>query len=120
MRRPRLIGGLVGLALAAGALTAVVVFIIPTHWWEGRPRFGPDEIYVGKTREELIALLGQPTREGPWYIGQPPLKYREKYKGTQTLEWHWESGQFLASVHPADGKWVCYYSAWVPKGIVID
>ncbi len=128
MRRQRVIGVLVGLALSAGALVAVVAFITPTNAQrEGRPQFGPDEsqaikdIHVGKTREELIALLGPPTREGPWYIGLPPVEYKEKYKGAQTLEWHWGShGQFLASVHSADGKWVCYTSCWVPKGCVVD
>ena len=93
---------------------------------ENRPQFGPDESrpipdsHVEKTREELIAELGPPTREGPWYIGLPPMDYAEKYPGTQTLEWHWESGQFLASVHPVDGRWVCYRSFWVPTGWVID
>ncbi len=127
MRRQRVVGGLVGLALAAGVLAAVVVFIIPTNAQrEGRPQFGPDEsrpiddIYLGKTQEELIALLGPPTREGPWYIGLPPVEYRENHKGAQTLEWHWGSGQFLASVHPTDGKWVCYSCCWLPKGCIVD
>jgi hypothetical protein len=93
---------------------------------ENRPQFGPDEsrgiqhTHTGKTREELVAELGPPTREGPWPIGSPPLEVWEKYKGLRTLEWHWESGKFLASVYPENGRWVCFNSVWVPKGAIID
>lgn len=93
---------------------------------ENRPRFGPDEsrpigqTHVGKTREELVAELGAPTREGPWPIGSPPIEVFERYPGLQTLEWQWESGRFLASMYPVDGDWVCFNSYWVPEGWVID
>ncbi|MCE9533057.1 MAG: hypothetical protein K8T89_18315 [Planctomycetes bacterium] len=93
---------------------------------EHRPQFGTDEsqcvwnTYVGKTSEELIAELGEPTRQSPWKIGFPRSEVFEKYKGLRTLEWHWPSGQFLALVYPIDGKWVCYQSCWVPKHIILD
>jgi len=93
---------------------------------EGRPQFGPDEsrgiqhTHTGKTREELIAELGEPKREGPWQIGFPKPEVFEMYKGLRTLEWQWESGKFLASVYPVNGRWVCFNSVWVPKGADID
>ena len=93
---------------------------------EGRPQFGPDEsrpiqhTHIGKTREELITELGEATREGPWPIGKPSMEVWEKYKGLRTLEWHWESGKFLASVYPEAGRWVCFNSVWVPTGVIID
>jgi hypothetical protein len=93
---------------------------------ENRPQFGPDEsrliqyTHVDKTPEELIAELGEPTKEGPWTIGFPRPEKFEKYKGLRTMEWHWESGKFLASVYPVDGRYVCFTSVWVPKGVTID
>jgi hypothetical protein len=123
MRRQHVIGGLVGLAIVAGLLTAVIAFVYPTKAQrENRPQFGPDEsqpiadTFVGKTREELIASLGEPTQEGPWFIGLPTQEFADRYKGTKTLEWHWESGRFLASVHPVNGQSICYASYWMPKG----
>ena len=93
---------------------------------EQQPRFGRDEsvpidsTHVGKTREELIAELGEPARQGPWHIGLPDAEYRAKYPLVQTMEWEWRSGSFFASVHPVEGVWVCFCSYWVPKGWVID
>lgn len=93
---------------------------------EHRPQFGPDESQpiqhtrTGKMREELIAELGEPTREGPWQIGFPKSEVFEMYKGLRTLEWHWESGKFLASVYPENGRCVCFNSVWVPKSVIID
>jgi hypothetical protein len=135
MRRRRVIGVvLVSLAIVGGA----VLFwprepiAIPTPdpganaRRENRPQFGPDEsrgiqhTHVGKTREDLVAELGDPTREGPWPIGFPSDEKFERYKGLRTLEWHWESGKFLASVYPEGGRWVCFNSVWVPKGATID
>jgi hypothetical protein len=121
--------------LLVACCAAVVMFVWPdrnaptidtrtTAEKEGRPQFGPDEsrpignTHVDKTREDLVTLLGQPTREGPWFIEGVPAGVVEKYPQTQTLEWHWESGRFLASVHPVNGKWVCYVSYWVPWGWV--
>jgi len=127
MRRQRVIGGLVGLVLAAGFVTAVALFIFPTNARrEHRPQFGPDEsqpigqTHVGRTREQLLIELGEPTLAGPWQIGLPSQDECEKHKGLETLEWHWPSGTFLASVYPIDGRWVCFNSYWVPKGCILD
>jgi len=93
---------------------------------EGQPQFASDEseplgqTHVGKSREELISELGEPTDEGPWPIGMPRDEVFEKFKGLRTLEWHWKSGKFLASVYPVDGRWVCFNSYWVPNGWVLD
>jgi len=129
----RWIIGLVVLVLVAGATAllasrpiANLVDPAANARRDNRPRFGPDEsrptgqTHVGKTREELISELGEPTREGPWQIGMPSQEVFDKYKGLRTLEWEWESGKFLASVHPVDGLWVCFNSYWVPKGWVLD
>jgi hypothetical protein len=127
MQKKRVIGGLIGLLLVAVVLAIVVLFIYPTNAQrEHRPRFGPDEsetiwgTHVGKSREELIAQLGEPTEVGPWLIGMPRQLVFDKHPGLQTLEWHWPSGQFLASVNQVDGRWICFASCWVPKGWGID
>jgi len=136
MRRRRWIAGLlaaalvvstsVGVALYFRSYFATVVDPAANAKRENRPQFGRDEsrpigqTHIGKSRTELIAELGEPTREGPWPIGNPPRQELEVYEGFQTLEWHWESGVFLASVYPVDGRWVCFNSYWVPKGWVLD
>jgi hypothetical protein len=142
MRRWRLIAataafvGLVGSALVTGVALMVThsatvqVVRLPdpgeTARRERRPQFGSDEsrpiqhTHTGKTRDELIAELGEPTREGPWPIGRPGDEIFERYKGLRTLEWQWESGRFLASVYPQGGRIVCFNSVWVPKDVYID
>ena len=125
------VSALVGVAFLMVALSKPVPVVQPPDPCEnarreGRPQFGPDEskpitnTHIGKTREELIGELGQPTREGPWPIGSPPLEWWEKHKGLSTLEWHWESGQFWASVYPENGRWACIQSIWVPTGVIVD
>jgi hypothetical protein len=136
MRRTRVIAGLAVLALVAGAVVGAA-FLIPGRVRnvidpganarrEHRPQGGPDEskpighTHVGQTREQLVAELGEPTREGPWPIGMPRDEVFQMYPGLRTLEWHWPSGQFLASVYPVDGRWECFDSYWVPNGWVLD
>ena len=136
MRRVQMVGIVLLFAAAWAAIIAVLlaigktsnptrdVNVTPVHI-ENRPTFGADEsrpiqrTHVNRTREELIAELGEPTKEGPWGIGRQPFD-DEKHKGYKTLEWHWESGRFLASIYPVVGNWFCFYSCWVPKGIEVD
>jgi hypothetical protein len=136
MRRRHWIAGLVAAALVVAAFLGVAVFFrspLATVFdpaanakRENRPQFGPDEsrpigqTHIGKSRTELIAELGEPTREGPWPIGNPPQAELENYNGFRTLEWHWASGHFFASIYPVDGQWICFNSYWVPNGVVID
>src|SRR5262245_51341589 len=127
MRRQRIIGAVVGLLLAGGFVTAIALLILPTNArLERRPQFGPDEsrpiaqTHVGRTREQLLTELGEPTRVGPWQIGMPRQEVFDKYKGLETLEWHWPSGTFLASVYPVGGRWICFDSHWVPKGCILE
>src|SRR5262249_4853905 len=120
------VAAFVGVALFFRSPIAIVVDPAANAKGETRPQFGPDEsrpigqTHVGKPLEELIAELGEPTREGPWPIGMPRQEVFDKYKGLRTMEWHWESGHFLASVYPVDGQWICFNSYWVPKGVVLD
>jgi hypothetical protein len=120
------IGGLVAAALLIPSPVRNALDPGANVRWEHRPRFGPNEsdvitdTHVGKMREELLAELGEPTREGPWPIGMPTDEKFNLHKGLRTMEWHWPSGHFLASVYPLDGRWVCFDSCWVPKGVVID
>jgi hypothetical protein len=136
MRRRRWIIALAALAIVAAGVLAFVFLVscpnpsnsqsAPIGRRENGPQFGHDEsrpigqTHVGKSRDELISELGQPTREGPWPIGNPPLSITDKFKCMRTLEWDWDSGKFLASVHLVDGQWVCFDSYWVPNGWVID
>ena len=108
------------LARTTAAKGDPVAVITPS---ERRPRFGPDESkpiqdsHVGTTRDELVALLGEPSGEGTGFIGRRSLEDTDKC--SQNLEWSWPSGRFLAFLHTVDGQWVCYLSLWVPKGCII-
>src|SRR5262245_4659846 len=96
MRRWRLIAAAAFVVLVVSALITGVILMV-THSAtvqivrppdpgeiarrENRPQFGPNEsrvierTHVGKTRDQLVAELGEPTREGPWHIGLPSMEY---------------------------------------------
>jgi hypothetical protein len=63
--------------------------------------------HLGQSRDEVIAKLGAPAREEPYYTGMGHA--RPPFRTTRTLvyENHDGSNTFVA-FEEEDGKWVCY------------
>jgi hypothetical protein len=91
-----------------------------------RPRFGPNEsqpitgTHAGRTREAIVAELGRPSSEWVGHYGLPSASYRLRHKGAKVLYYHWQSGDFYASIEEVNGRWICFSSDWLPEGWVID
>jgi hypothetical protein len=96
------------------ALVVVVSCVLP-----GCARDFEWDRYVGQSRGQVIAELGEPTREEPWYTGMGHA--RPPYRKTRTLIYEKpDGGREYVALEEVDGTWTCYRSAYVPKGWSIE
>lgn len=112
--------------VAVLTLAVTSALLVPNSWRESRPRFGWDEsipipgTHVRKTREQIVAELGEPKSEWQGLYGLPPASFATQHAGAKTLYYEWRSGRFYASIEEVAGQWVCFDSTWVPEGCIID
>ena len=64
----------------------MAVITLGCHCWSSSVDYPPaDNAFVGQTREQLIATLGQPDNRWPGHHGNPPLDYAKRHDPCETL-----------------------------------
>jgi hypothetical protein len=97
------------------AVFGVVAVLAWRRGWSPAVVPPADNAYVGRTREQVVGLLGAPDGRWPGHYGNPSLEWAEQYEPCETLTYSKWNGTLYVSVYPKDGQWVCFSSHWLRK-----
>jgi hypothetical protein len=114
----------IGFLITTLAISAFGLIAAGSGWFSERApepiELWPDDkeqIYLGRTEEDIVAEWGQPNNRWEGHYGNPPLDYVNQYPGAWTLVFKRPKGTFYISVHKVDDRWICFSASWLPKGM---
>ncbi|HSZ58123.1 MAG TPA: hypothetical protein VK797_20840 [Tepidisphaeraceae bacterium] len=75
-----------------------------------------DNAFVGSTKEQIIAKLGNPTTQFNGHYGLPGLGWANQHPNCVTLLFEKPGGTLYVTIEPKNGEWIGLRSQWLPEG----
>ena len=81
------------------------------------PSRPPPNTYLNRTEAEVRSELGEPERDFPGHYGNPPMQFKDQFKGeVRTLVFKKPGGQYYVSFEKRSDGSICICSNWLPDG----
>lgn len=76
----------------------------------------PDNAFVGSTKQQIIAKLGNPTKQFNGHYGLPNPAWTSQHPNCVTLIFKKPGGTLYVTIEPKNGGWIGLSSQWLPEG----
>ena len=95
-------------------LALLFLIIIAICWSCFKPP--PNNAFVGSTKKQIIAKLGNPSGQFDGHYGLPNGVWARQHPNCVTLTFKKPGGTLYVTVEPKNGDWIGLCSQWLPAG----